>query len=189
MTAPNDQLRATLADLMLWIAADRLQATVIGGIAAGLHGQPRLTEDVDAVIFDADAGALLASGKRHGFDARVADALDFSRRTRVLLMRHRSGVDLDLSLGALPFEKEVVERAQVIDAGGLQISVATPEDLVIMKALARRPQDIADIVGIIEVQSDLDVDRIRRWVREFSAILEMPEILDDLELLLRRRKL
>jgi predicted nucleotidyltransferase len=104
-------------------------------------------------------------------------------------MQHRSGVDVDLSLGALPFEREVIERAETIDAGGLEISIATPEDLIIMKALARRPQDVGDIAGIIEVQPDLDVDRIRRWVRQFSSILEMPEILDDLELLLRRRKL
>jgi hypothetical protein len=188
MTAQIDHLRATLSDLMQWIAAERLEATVIGGIAAGLQGQPRLTKDVDAVILEADADALLASGKRHGFEPRIENALEFSRRTRVLLMRHRSGVDVDLSLGGLPFEKEVIERAQMIDAGGLQISVATPEDLIIMKALARRPQDIADIAGIIEVQPHLDLERIRRWLRDFSAILDMPEILDDLEMLLRRGK-
>ena len=189
MTDGIDHLRDTIADLMRWIAGERLDATVIGGVAAGLQGQPRLTEDVDAVVLDVDADALVASGKQYGFQPRVADAIEFSRRTRVLLMQHRSGVDLDLSLGALPFEREVIERAETIDAGGLQISIATPEDLIIMKALARRPQDIADIAGIIEVQSDLDVERIRRWVREFSAVLEMPEILDDLEMLLRRRKL
>jgi predicted nucleotidyltransferase len=187
MTESIDHLRETIAALMRWIAAERLDATVIGGVAAGLQGQPRLTEDVDVVVFDAQAETLIASGKRHGFEPRVADAIEFSRRTRVLLMQHRSGVDVDLSLGALPFEREVIERAQSIDIGGLRISIATPEDLIVMKALARRPQDIADIAGIIEVQPDLDVDRIRHWVREFSAVLEMPEILDDLELLLRRR--
>jgi predicted nucleotidyltransferase len=184
-----DHLRETLDDLMQWIETERLEATVIGGVAAGLQGQPRLTEDVDVVVFEADAESLIVSGARHRFEPRVADALGFSRRTRVLLMKHHSGVDVDLSLGALPFEREVIERAQRIDAGGIQISIATPEDLIVMKALARRPQDIADIAGIIEVQPDLDVDRIRRWVREFSAILDMPEILDDLELLLRRRRL
>ena len=188
MTESIDHLRDTIADLMQWIAAERLEATVIGGVAAGLQGQPRLTEDVDAVVLDADAEALVSSGERYGFEPRAADAIEFSRRTRVLLMRHRSGVDVDLSLGLLPFEREVIERAETIDTGGLRISVATPEDLIIMKALARRPQDIADIVGIIEVQPDLDIDRIRRWVREFSAVLEMPEVLDDLELLLRRRR-
>jgi hypothetical protein len=188
MTEQIDHLRDTLADLMTWIGTERLEATVIGGVAAGLHGQPRLTEDVDAVVLDSDAEALIISGKRYGFSPRIADALDFSLRTRVLLMQHRSGVALDLSLGALPFEREVVERAQQIDAGGLRISIASPEDLVIMKALARRPQDVADIAGIVDVQPGLDVERIRRWVREFSSLMEMPEILDDLELLLRRRK-
>ena len=56
-----------------------------------------------------------------------------------------------------------------------------------MKSLARRPQDIADIAGIIEVHPALDVDRIRTWVRDFSAILEMPEIYEELEPLLSRR--
>ena len=189
MTETIDHLRDTIADLMRWIAAEQLEATVIGGVAAGLQGQPRLTEDVDAVVLDADAEALLRSGKQYGFQPRTVDAIEFSRRTRVLLMRHRSGVDADLSLGTLPFEREVIARAQTIEAGGLRISIATPEDLIIMKALARRPQDVADIVGIVEVQPDLDVERIRRWVREFSSVLEMPEILDDLELLLRGRKL
>jgi hypothetical protein len=188
MTEPIDHLRATLADLMDWIRSERLEATVIGGVAAGLHGQPRLTEDVDAVVVNVRAEDLLASGARFGFVARVSDALEFSRRTHILLMTHRSGVDVDLSLGELPFEREVVERAQEVAAGDLLLAIASPEDLIIMKALARRPQDIADIAGIIEMQSSLDVDRIRHWTREFSAILEMPEILDDLEILLRRRR-
>jgi len=187
MTGGIDHLRDTIADVMQWIAAEQLEAAVIGGVAAGLHGKPRLTEDVDMVVLDADAEALIASGKRYGFEPRFDDALEFSHRTRVLLMRHRSGVDVDLSLGMLPFEREIIERAQTVDAVGLHIDIATPEDLIIMKALARRPQDIADIAGIIEVQEHLDIERIRRWVREFSAILEMPEILDDLEALLRRR--
>jgi hypothetical protein len=58
-----------------------------------------------------------------------------------------------------------------------------------MKALARRPEDIADIAGIVDVQTDLDVERIRFWVREFSSVLEMPEIFDDLERILKRRRL
>lgn len=50
MTESIDHLRDAIADLMRWIAAERLEATVIGGVAAGLQGHPRLTEDVDAVV-------------------------------------------------------------------------------------------------------------------------------------------
>lgn len=70
MSGHTDHLRAALADLMRWIAAERLEATVIGGVAAGLQGKPRLTDDVDAVIFDGDADALIRTGKRFGFEPR-----------------------------------------------------------------------------------------------------------------------
>lgn len=186
-THPIDPLRSTLASLMAWFTTAGLRATVIGGVAASLQGRPRLTEDVDVVVMTEEASHLIESGREHGFHARIKDALDFSRRTRVLLLRHTSGVEVDISLGALPFEEETIVRSQLVDVGGLTIRIASPEDLIIMKALARRPEDIADIEGIIEVQPHLDVDRIRRWVREFSSVLEAPEIMDDLEKLLRRR--
>jgi hypothetical protein len=184
-----DHLRSTLSDLMRWFEGEHLRAAVIGGVAAGLHGEPRLTEDVDAVTLDIGAEQLIASGQRYGFVPRVEDALEFSHRTRVLLMKHRSGVNLDLSLGALPFEFEVVERAQRVDVGGgVEITIASPEDLIIMKALARRVQDMADIAGIIDAQPELDVERIRRWVREFASVLDMPEVFEDLEAALKRRQ-
>ncbi len=173
---------------MRWIDGEGLEATIIGGVAAGLQGQPRLTEDVDAVVIGADAESLIETGARFGFVPRISDAIEFSRRTHVLLMRHRSGVELDLSLGALPFEREAIERAERVDVRGLEISIASAEDLIIMKALARRPQDIADIAGMVDSHSDLDLDRIRGWVRQFSAVLEMPEIFDELQNLLKRRK-
>ncbi|HEY5610473.1 MAG TPA: DUF6036 family nucleotidyltransferase [Thermoanaerobaculia bacterium] len=74
-----------------------------------------------------------------------------------------------------------------MDIGGLSIRIASAEDLVIMKAVAGRGRDAVDIENIIAVHSDLDIERIRRWVREFAAVLEMPEIHENLEILLKRR--
>jgi hypothetical protein len=60
------------------------------------------------------------------------------------------------------------------------------EDLVVMKALARRTRDIADIEAVLDAHPDLDLDRVRYWVGEFAAVLEAPEILEDLERMLNR---
>jgi hypothetical protein len=118
----------------------------LGGVAASLLGKPRLTKDIDAVVMNAEAEALIESGVPYGFQPRIAGAVDFARNTRMLLLRFtEGGIDIDLSLGALPFE------------------------------------------NILQANPDLDVERIRRWVREFSAVLEMPEIHDGLEQLLRQR--
>jgi hypothetical protein len=47
---------------------------VIGGVAASLRGKPRLTNDVDALVLEADAETLLRSGSEFGFEPRIADA-------------------------------------------------------------------------------------------------------------------
>jgi uncharacterized nucleotidyltransferase DUF6036 len=183
-----DRLIAPLAALMEWFRDAGLRGAVIGGVAASLRGKPRLTDDVDALVLEADAETLLRSGFKFGFTPRIADAAEFSRQTRVLLLRYQPGdIDIDISLGALPFEDEVIERSTWIRAGNVRILLASAEDLVIMKAVAGRPRDMMDIENVIQANPDLDVDRIRRWVREFSAVLDMPEIHSNLEILLKRR--
>jgi hypothetical protein len=42
-------LLAALADLMKWLDATNMPSMVIGGVAASVLGQPRLTQDVDAL--------------------------------------------------------------------------------------------------------------------------------------------
>jgi predicted nucleotidyltransferase len=183
-----DRLTAPLAALMEWFRDADLRGAVIGGVAASLLGKPRLTDDVDALVLDADAETLLRSGTRFGFSPRIADAAEFSRQTRVLLLRYQPGdIDIDISLGALPFEDEVIERSTWLHVGNVRIRLASAEDLIIMKAVAGRPRDMMDIENVIRANPDLDIERIRRWVREFSAVLDMPEIHSNLEVLLKRR--
>jgi Nucleotidyl transferase AbiEii toxin, Type IV TA system len=189
MEEPLQRLIVALAALMRWFDEHALQAAVIGGVGASLRGKPRLTKDIDAVVVDADAEALVRSGAEFGFAPRIADAIEFARNTRVLLLRYSPAVvDLDLSLGMLPFEHEVVDRATLVDAGEVSVRVASAEDLVIMKAVAGRARDIADIENLVSANPDLDVERIRRWVREFSSVLETPEMYEKLEVLLKARQ-
>jgi hypothetical protein len=57
-----------------------------------------------------------------------------------------------------------------------------------MKAIAHRPRDLADIESILDVRPKLNLRRVRRWVKEFSRAIEMPEILNDLENILERKR-
>ena len=79
------------------------------------------------------------------------------------------------------FEEEVVARSQVYDLGMLSVRLPTPEDLIIMKAVAHRPKDLIDIQTVIDSHPDLDVDRIKEWVKSFAEILEMPNLWTDIE--------
>jgi hypothetical protein len=64
--------------------------------------------------------------------------------------------------------------------GGLQIRLPTPEDLIILKAVAHRPQDMLDIDSILSRQPGVDKEYILSWVQQFAEALEMPKIWDDL---------
>jgi hypothetical protein len=164
---------------------DRLdeQGIIIGGVAASLLGRPRLTADVDAVVLvDTDELAhLLTMAEQEGLFPRIPDAADFARGHRVLLLQHQeSGVNVDISLGLLPFEVEAVERSKTYQIGSLTLRIPTPEDLIVFKAVAHRPKDLLDIQAIIESSTNLDKRYIADRVREFAQLLEMPELWDDI---------
>jgi len=172
-----------------WLRTEQVPYTAIGGIAVALIAQPRMTHDIDTVVwleYERWKG-LLKAGERYGFTPRLSDALGFAVTARVLLLRHESsGINFDVSLGALPFELEMIERAATIKVSDFEVNVPTPEDLIITKAVAHRPKDIADIEAILSAHPHLDVQRVRFWVREFAVALERPQLSEGLEALLPR---
>jgi len=164
------------------------QGVIIGGVAASVLGAPRLTADVVAVLLLSVSRLpkLLEVAGELGLVPRIADAEQFARRNRVVLLLHReSGIGVDVSLGMLPFEEEVVARSSVYHLGELELRLPAPEDLIILKAVAHRGKDLLDIEGVLASHPDLDRVRVERWVREFAAALDMPELWDDIAPLLR----
>jgi len=157
---------------------------VIGGIAASLLGKPRLTADLDAVILLSlsQIPLLLDAAAQEGLLPRIEDADGFARQNHVMLLRHEESlINVDISLGMLPFEVEAVERSQVLEVGGLSIRLPTAEDLVIMKGVAHRARDLEDIRTICDANQDLDMGRVEHWLKQFAEALQMPEIWTDIE--------
>ncbi len=186
---PPELPRDAIRDMLRWFKAAKVPGVVIGGVAVSLQGHPRHTRDLVAlvVVDHARLPAFVRRAEKFGFTGRVADVLDFSRDTRMLLLRHEaSNIPLNVSLGLLEFEEGVISRAALIQLGRLKVPVATPEDLIILKAIAGRPQDLADIDNLLEAHSVLDYSSIRRTLREFNKILELPEIVEQVEALLAR---
>lgn len=168
-------LTEAIRAISAWLSGAGVGFAIVGGVAASLHGRPRVTKDVDVVVITEDDSwnRLLELAAAHGLHPRVPDALEFARTTRVLLLVHQpSHIEVDVSFGMLPFEVEVVRRATIKNVARIQFPLASPEDIVIMKALAMRPRDVADIEGILEAVPDLDLGRVREIVSRLSAALE-----------------
>ena len=186
---PQSLLRV-LASLTEWFKDQHVSYAIIGGAAIGFLAQPRATQDIDAVTWLdlAETPTFVASGARFGFFPRISDPIEFAIKSRVLLLQHnQTKIDVDISLGALPFEQEMIERAIEFTTPELTVQVATPEDLIISKAVAHRKRDLLDIDNLVSVYPNLDLARIRHWVGQFAAVLESPELIKDLENVLENR--
>jgi predicted nucleotidyltransferase len=169
------------------IARFNNRGVIIGGIAASILGTPRFTADLDAVflLLIEDLPHVLEQAAELGIEPRISDPLGFAQRTRVLLLRHHpSGINIDLSLGVLPFEVEMVERSRMTEVGALKLRLPTAEDLIVMKAIAHRPKDLEDIKAIAASQPDIDKERVRMWIEQFGEALDLPELWKEIERLL-----
>lgn len=187
--SPLVPLKEALRRVLGWLDSEGVKGVVIGGVAASLLGRPRATRDVDLVVWLEDSAleAFVQSAGKHGFEPRMDDVLSFARQSRVLLVRHSdSAIDVDIALGTLPFEKRAIERRQQCVLGDLTVPLPRAEDLIIMKAVAHRPRDTADVEALLEANVDVDREYVRRVVGEFASALDTPDLLSDLESVLSR---
>jgi hypothetical protein len=165
------------------------RGVIIGGIAVGLLGKPRYTADVDAMFLlsTQDIPQFLELARAENILPRVQSVEEFARKTRVLLLKHvPTKTEIDISLGILPFEEEMVERGSVKTFAKLSARLPTPEDLIIMKAIAHRPKDLEDIRTIVDNNPKLDTVRIEKWVKDFAEIMEMPDLWAQIEVILKK---
>ena len=179
----NDVLQAA-AELQNVCQSHGWQFCFIGGVALQRWGEPRVTVDVDLSLFagfgqeEQFSEVLL----KH-FEPRISDAATFAQQRRVLLLRSKKGVGLDVSLAALPYEALVIQRSSDFNyPPGISLRTCSAEDLIVLKAVAGRGQDWADIERVINRQTGkLEWDYIREQLRPLAELKDAPEILDQLE--------
>ena len=109
----------------------------------------RTTTDIDATFRaeGVDLEALVRRFARHGIRPRVS------------------------------FEHEALSAPITIDFAGVQAPAARPEDLIIYKLFAGRPQDYKDAEALLLMhRKDIDLARVRKVLEHLAEMAEEPEI-------------
>ena len=153
----DDALRNALASISNELGTRNVRYALIGGLAASLRGRVRATDDVDLIILCSldEALALDSSLRQSEFSSLVEDVEEVAKSALLIPLIHSpTNIQLDLAIGLSGFEREIVERADPMILGGIEVFVATAEDLILLKLIADRPQDRQDIRGIVEVQAE-----------------------------------
>jgi hypothetical protein len=144
-------------ELIAALSDGEVDFVVIGGIAAVLHGSPRVTHDLD-IVFENSAenrerlGSILTKlgAKPWGVDVDLPFAADARMLDRIQLLTLETSagrIDVMHPPAGAPSYEELRARARLVEIQGLEqkLPVADIDDLIAMKRAAGRSKDLGDI--------------------------------------------
>jgi hypothetical protein len=178
-------LAEVLADLGRAFDAIGVGWYLFGAQAAILYGAARLSADVDVTVAlgDRRVAELVAALAAAGFEARVPEPAVFAETTRVLPVLHGpTRMPTDVILAGPGLEERFLARAQARTIEDVVVPVASAPDLVVMKVLAGRPQDLDDTVAVLRAQGDgLDAALARATLLELERALDRRDLVAAFE--------
>jgi hypothetical protein len=157
-----------LVDVARRLERAAVSYAVIGAHAVNAWVEPRVTADIDvtAEVSASDASRLARVFEEDGFtcghghgDAQ-ASGPDFMR-----LVSADGLVVVEVQVAKTAYQRRVIERAVVSECG---VRIATAEDLVVLKLIADRPKDRADLAALAALP-DLDWGYVERWAAEWQV--------------------
>ena len=131
-----------------FVANGTLSGYAIGGAtAAGFHGEPLATLDVDVFVFaEPQPGALLLSLERIYAELR---RLGFAEHVKECVIIH--GLPVQFIVASSALESEALQQALVERWEDKQVRVMRPEHLAALAMQTGRPKDRARVVYLFSL--------------------------------------
>ncbi len=149
----------------------RVPYIIIGGQAVLLYGEPRVTRDIDITLGIGPGHFDVVAKICNEFPLKILPESpeSFVQETMVLpCMEEETGIRIDFIFSITTFEREAIERARVKEIKGQKVCYASVEDLIVFKLVAGRERDLEDIKSIINMQENIDRQRIERYAKAFD---------------------
>jgi len=167
---------------------EKQEYIIMGGIAAGVLGEPRVTGDVDIDIqLDKDdISDFLNKAKKAGFRFDKKKCSKRARKTSVFQINY-GDFHIDFIIASIDLERETFKRKKIVRLYNTKAFFPTPEDLILLKIIPGRPQDILDAEKIIiRHKKKLDINYLEKWAQRLSDEAEDMRIYNTLKELLKR---
>lgn len=147
---------------------------LIGGMALAAWSEQRFTKDIDfTVTLDAKKWEALQAFLKNSPDVTINKLAYDPQASNVVpyLVRIKYKEELvDLISSLTPYQESLLARRVEVDILGERIFVASPEDIIVTKLIAKRTQDIADIEKLLRSINNLDLAYIQKWAREWEVL-------------------
>jgi hypothetical protein len=149
----------------------KVRYAIIGGLAMIQHTRVRTTDDIDALLTLPQIAmpAFFESLGASGFDVELVRNIRELRDHGLTTIQFR-GIVVDLMRPALPAYAHVLDRAIDAQILGHSVRVSAAEGLIVMKLIAGRPIDEADIYDLLSAYGgSLDLQYVRS---ELDSIMD-----------------
>jgi Nucleotidyl transferase AbiEii toxin, Type IV TA system len=172
----------------VWEALEPLQfpIAVMGGIALSAWEYTRSTKDVDLLIGLASTSpdAVLRALQQVGVKPKRHPVITEVGPSRFMQLIYEppgtfTDVPVDLLFAESDYQRQALARRLPIQlpAMGRDLFVVSCEDLILLKLLAGRIRDTADVVALLEAnRSALDFDYLADWIPRLAVGPEWDEV-------------
>lgn len=158
-------------------------------MAAAVLGEPRFTHDIDIdIVMDPEAlPDFLERAKKQGFQVDIETAQSDAKSQGAF--RIAGGFfHADFIVASTDLEREAIQRRRRRTLYGVKTYFPTPEDLILLKVIPGRPQDILDAERVARRHRPrLDAAYLRRWSQILSDEAEDLRIYNTVDRLLREK--
>lgn len=175
--------------IVIFLNKEKYEYIIIGGIAAGTLGEPRVTGDVDIdILLDRyEISDFLSKAKKAGFKFDRDKCILRAKETGVFQIGY-GDFHIDLIIASIDLEREAIKRKRMIKLHKINAFFPTPEDLILLKIVPGRSQDLFDVEKIaIRYSGKLDRAYLENWARALSDEAHDMRIYNTLKKILEKR--
>jgi hypothetical protein len=138
-----------------------IEYALCGGLAVAIHGHPRATMDIDLLVRGEQVTLAMTTARQIGFDIPArkmvfglgAGTPREMQRVSKLDPETSALMSLDLLVVGPGYEEVWAGRTR-LGWRGRDLSIVSRDGLAIMKRLAGRPQDLADLAALEGTNDD-----------------------------------
>jgi predicted nucleotidyltransferase len=144
-------MNSDFKELLSIFNTNHVKYLIIGGYAVSEYAEPRYTKDLDIWVEASIENGEKVYKSLKEFKAPLFELTqkDFSEEGSFYQMgRPPVRVDILMSIEGRSFT-EAWQNRQIIDFFGIQANFVSLEDLIGLKKLAGRPQDLADVENLL----------------------------------------
>ncbi len=175
MASPLPDFSGLMARIARELRDRQIPFMFIGVQAVILHGEPRITADIDVTLGDDPSRLpeLREVCAALSLTPLPADLDRFVRERFVLPTRDvLTGIRVDFIFSTIAYERQAIGRAVRVEMEGEEVPFTTAEDLIIHKLFAGRAGDLDDAMSVARRKGNqLDWDYIEAWSRAFATVV------------------